>query len=141
MAFGTGCRSRVSDLDIQHALILNARLDENSALDDVKACAELLQLRGFSKNGVVGFCLGGRLAPLSLARGAGDVAVGFYAVDLEHRSDLLRMIKQPIQLHFGDKDTHVPEAAVTTIEEISAERQNIEVLRYPGGGHGFFGPI
>ena len=75
MAFGTGCRSRVSDLDIQHALILNARLDENSALDDVKACAELLQLRGFSKNGVVGFCLGGRLAPLSLARGAGDVAV------------------------------------------------------------------
>jgi len=129
-----------SEADIQRALSLAARFDDNRALDDVAACAKLLRSRGFTRIAVVGFCLGGKLAPLSLAHGAGDAAVAFYGVGLEQHRDLLRTIEQPIQMHFGEKDPHVPMAAIATIEEIAIDRRNIEVLRYPTGGHAFFRP-
>ncbi len=64
----------------------------------------------------------------SLASGAGDAAVAFYGVGLDQRLDILRTVKQPVQMHFGDKDAHVPPAAVAMLEEIAKERPNIEVL-------------
>jgi carboxymethylenebutenolidase len=126
--------------ELERAVGLLARLDETRALEDVAACAALLRRQGYVQIAVVGFCLGGKLAPLSLLRGAGDAAVAFYGVGLEERRDMLRMIEQPIQMHFGDKDTHVPSAAVAMLEEVAEDRRNIEVLRYPEGGHGFFRP-
>ena len=129
-----------SEADIQRALEFLKRLDEERALDDVLACAAELRKRGYSQIGVVGFCLGGKLGPLALARGAGDAAVAFYGVGLDQHCEILRTIGQPIQMHFGDQDTHVPPEAVAKMEDIARERRNIEVLRYPDGGHAFFRP-
>lgn len=136
-----GLQLGYSEPEIQRALGLLGRLDEDRALDDVAACAALLRRQGYRQIGVVGFCLGGKLAPLSLARGAGDAAVVFYGVGLEQRCDVLRTIEQPIQMHFGDQDAHVPPAAVAMLESVAKDRRNIEVLRYPEGGHAFFRPI
>ena len=56
-----------SEADIQRALGFLDRFDEDRALDDVKTCSQLLRRKGFTQIAVVGFCLGGKLAPLSLA--------------------------------------------------------------------------
>jgi carboxymethylenebutenolidase len=135
-----GVQLGYSEPEIERALGLLGRLDEERALDDIAACAKWLRQQGYSQIAMVGFCLGGKLGPLSLARGAGDAAVAFYGVGLEQRLEALRKINQPIQMHFGDKDTHVPSPAVAAIEGVAKERSNIEVLRYPEGGHGFFRP-
>ena len=135
-----GVQLSYSEPDIQRALDFLHRLDEDRALDDVAACAKLLRSQGYTRIGIVGFCLGGKLGPLSLARGAGDAAVAFYGVGLERHCDLLRTLTQPIQMHFGDKDTHIPTSAVEAMQDIAKDRHNIEVFRYAEGGHAFFRP-
>ena len=135
-----GVQLSYSEADIQRALGFLKRLDEDRALDDVVACAALLCKQGYTQIATVGFCLGGKLGPLSLARGAGDAAVAFYGVGLEQCCDILRTIEKPIQMHFGDKDAHVPPEAVAKMENLAQERRNIEVLHYSEGGHAFFRP-
>ena len=76
---------------------------------------------------------------MSLARGAGDAAVAFYGVGLDSGFDVLRTLTQPIQMHFGDKDTPIPMSAVA-MQDIAKDRRNIEVFRYAEGGHAFFRP-
>ena len=129
-----------SEADIQRALGFLDRFDEDRALDDVKTCSQLLRRKGFTQIAVVGFCLGGKLAPLSLARGTGEAAVAFYGVGLEQRSEVLRTITQPIQMHYGEKDQYVSMAALTALDEIAKDRRNIELFRYANGGHAFFRP-
>ena len=135
-----GVQLTYSEPDIQRAMGFLKRLDEERALEDVVACSALLRQQGYTQIATVGFCLGGKLGPLSLARGAGDAAVAFYGVGLDQHLDVLRTIDQPMQMHFGDKDAHVPPAAVAKLEELAKGRRNMEVLRYPEGGHAFFRP-
>lgn len=135
-----GVQLGYSEADIQRAMGFLHHLDEDRALDDVVACAKLLRSQGYTRIGVVGFCLGGKLGPLSLARGAGDAAVAFYGVGLEQHCEVLRTLTQPIQMHFGDKDTHIPLSAVVAMQEIANEHRNIEVIRHAEGGHAFFRP-
>ena len=99
-----------------------------------------LRAKGVKHVATVGFCLGGKLGPLSLARGGGEAAVGFYGVGLEKVPDALRAIRHPVQMHYGDADTHIPASAVAAVEEATKGMGNFQVLHYPTGGHGFFRP-
>lgn len=129
-----------SEADIQRALGFLKRLDEERALDDVAACVSELRKHGYTQIGIVGFCLGGKLGPLALARGAGNAAVAFYGVGLDQCCNILRTTKQPVQMHFGDQDTHIPPEAVSKMQDLAREKSNFEVFRYPDGGHAFFRP-
>jgi carboxymethylenebutenolidase len=124
--------------DLKKAFQLLGGLDDGDALSDVQACVAELKKRGATKVAVVGFCLGGKLAALSAAGALADAAVSFYGVGLEKHLDDLRAVRCPMQMHFGGKDSYVPEAALAAIRGAVPNPGNLHL--YPEAGHAFFRP-
>ncbi|MBN9411947.1 MAG: dienelactone hydrolase family protein [Burkholderiales bacterium] len=116
-----------------------SRLDFDRATDDCGACIDFLRQRPGANGrvGVVGFCIGGKLALLAGAREAPDAAVGFYSIDLEPHFREVPAIACPSMFHFGALDTRVPVAYEQHIREHSTPGQDIALHIYPETGHGF----
>jgi carboxymethylenebutenolidase len=83
--------------------------------------------------GIIGFCLGGVVAYAAAARLTGlSAAVGYYGGGIVRFAD--EKPKVPTQLHFGEKDAHIP---LTDVKTIKAKQPEVEVFTYPGAEHGF----
>ncbi len=127
------------DAERARALDYLKHFDAAKALDDIADTVAALRAhpacRG--KVGAVGFCLGGRLAYLSLARGGLDCAVAYYGGGIDRNLDQAAAIKAPLAMHFGTADTSIPETAVAQIRAAFAGRAEVEIYVYPGAGHGF----
>ena len=105
------------------------KFDRAKALLDIAAAIEVAEQGG--KVGIVGFCLGGALAWASAAQLPGlDAAVGYYG-NIIAAKDLSP--KVPTQMHFGEKDGHIPDAEIRTI---AASKPEIGFYYYPAD-HGF----
>jgi dienelactone hydrolase len=116
-----------------------AQLDFDVAVDDCGACVDFLRkLPGSNgKVGVVGFCIGGKLALLAGARESADAVAGFYSIDLDPHFVEVPDITCPAMFHFGEEDLRVP---VVYAEEIRARcrpDQEIALHVYPEAGHAF----
>jgi carboxymethylenebutenolidase len=61
-----------------------------------------------------------------------SAAVGYYGGGIVRFAD--EKPKVPTQLHFGEKDSHIP---LTDVETIKAKQPEVEVFTYPGADHGF----
>ncbi len=127
-----------SESDLAKAFSLLGRFSDSDAMKDIDVCIAMLKSRGAQKVAVVGFCLGGKLAALAAARGKADAAVSFYGVGLEKHLDALRRLRCPLQMHFGGKDSYVPEAARIAISAGLEERARGNMHVYPEAGHAFF---
>ncbi|PWB57323.1 MAG: carboxymethylenebutenolidase [Bradyrhizobiaceae bacterium] len=105
--------------------------DWDAMLRDTAAAAE--ELKGLGSVAVIGFCMGGTIAFLSATRLAGiAAAVCYYGGGIARFAD--ETPKCPTQMHFGEKDDHIPMSAV---EEIRRKRPDCEIHVYQGAGHGF----
>jgi carboxymethylenebutenolidase len=105
------------------------KLDMGKAREDIAAAVEAAKTGG--KVGIVGFCLGGALTWASSALTPGvDAAVGYYG-NIISMKDL--PLKAPTQMHFGEKDGHIP---VEQIREIAASHPETGFFYYPAD-HGF----
>ena len=128
--------------DAQKAFSLYERFDVDLAMEDVAQTLAALrahpQHRG--KAGVVGFCLGGKLAYLSATRTDVDCAIGYYAVGLENDLDEASRITCPLMLHFGADDAHCDAATRERITQALAGKPGVELYTYPGCGHAFASP-
>jgi carboxymethylenebutenolidase len=111
------------------AFALMPKLDRDKARADVAAALEAARKGG--KVGVVGFCLGGALAWASSALTPGvDAAVGYYG-NIIAMKDLA--LKAPTQMHFGEKDGHIPADEIRTIAK---GHKDVGFYYYPAD-HGF----
>lgn len=98
--------------------------DVEAAMDDLKAAGPI---------GVIGFCMGGSVSFLSASRLSGlKAAVCFYGGQIAGFAD--EKPKCPVQMHFGEKDDHIP---MTAVEAIRAKQPQAEIHVYPAG-HGFY---
>lgn len=113
------------------------RFDFAAGIADIAAAAKWLE-RSHPSLGVMGFCLGGKLAVASTVAYPFRAVASLYGVKLEGDPERLRAIGVPLQIHVGDKDAHVPMEAVQQIKEIVKGKPNAEVFVYPGTQHGFF---
>lgn len=113
------------------------RFDFKAGIADIAAAARWLEGRNGAV-GVIGFCLGGKLAVAATAAYPFRAVASLYGVKLEADKERLRAIEAPLQIHVGDKDAHVPRHAVEQITETVKDKPNAEVFVYPGAGHGFF---
>ena len=105
------------------------KFDRAKALADVAAAVEAAKQGG--KVGIVGFCLGGALAWGSSAMLPGlDAAVGYYG-NIIAMKDMAP--KAPTQMHFGEKDGHIP---ADEIRAIAAMKPGTGFFYYPAD-HGF----
>jgi carboxymethylenebutenolidase len=89
------------------------------------------------KVGVVGYCLGGRMAFALAATGAVDAAESYYGGGIGGMLDLVPKIKVPIEFHFGALDAHIPLSDVDKVREAFAGRSNAAVYVYDEADHGF----
>lgn len=121
--------------DRDRAMALNQGLDQDceATVDRLRADPECT-----GKVGVIGHCLGGRVAYLLAARSNVEAAVGYYGVGLQNLLDEASAIRRPLLLHIAQADHLCPPEAQQVIVDILRQRAPSAVVHvYPGVGHGF----
>ena len=97
--------------------------DTAAAIDAVKSAGPV---------GIVGYCMGGTVAFLAASKLSGlSAAVAFYGGMIAKNAE--EKPKVPTQMHFGEKDEHIP---MSDVELIRKKRPECEIHVYPAG-HGF----
>jgi carboxymethylenebutenolidase len=131
-----------NEADFAKARALNGRFDSKSAIIDMTATVKALRTHKAVKGkiGALGFCLGGRLAVLAAAHSGIDAAVSYYGVGIENELDSVKAVKCPMALHFAEKDSYTPPAAIEQIRAGFKGKDDIEIYVYPGVDHGFNSP-
>ena len=106
-------------------------LGVDKAVQDVDAAISALKARGARKVAVSGFCWGGTITWLSATRLRPDVAIGYYGGGIYGTKNEKPTV--PTQMHFGDKDMHIP---MTHVNELRKLHPGVQVFDYPAD-HGF----
>jgi len=118
-------------------------IDLDVATADMMTAVRWLRGQTFStgKVGVVGFCGGGLWAYLAAARCGVDAAAALYGLGISQHLGEAASVKCPMQLHYGLKDQHVPQAEIDAVSAGMGGRPKVEVLLYPEAGHSFANPV
>jgi carboxymethylenebutenolidase len=130
---------QITDREMDRAFQLYQAFDEAKGVEDIEeTIAELRQDPACSgKVGVVGFCLGGKLAYLTATRTDADCAVGYYGVGIEKALDEAGAIKRPLMLHIAKDDGFVPHEAQAQVHAALDSNPNVTIYDYPGLDHAF----
>jgi carboxymethylenebutenolidase len=101
------------------------------AVQDVDAAIKELKTRGAKKVGVTGYCWGGTISWLAATRLKPDAVSGYYGGGIHGAKAEKPTV--PTQLHFGDKDMHIP---MTHVNELRQLHPEVTIYDYPAD-HGF----
>lgn len=113
---------------------------ELDRLDDVQAGVSYLRAQPFVRSGgmgVIGFCMGGRMAMLFGARSREiDAVIPFHPAPMKE-SEIVRL-KAPVQVHHGTADQSVAVTETVKLEKLLKARGTpVEIYLYEGADHGF----
>src|SRR6266404_2234881 len=123
--------SGYSPEEVANARTYLSSIDWPALVRDTEAAVKAL--RPVGPIAVVGFCMGGSIAFLAATQIDGLAAsVCFYGGQIAKFAD--DKPRCPVQMHFGEKDDHIP---MKDVEAIRAKRPDCEVRVYPAG-HGFY---
>lgn len=92
------------------------------------------------KVGVVGYCLGGRIAFLAATRTKADACVGYYGVALKDHLDEAGSISAPLMLHVPTADKFVPPEDQKLVKDGLASNKLVTLYEYLGQDHAFARP-
>jgi carboxymethylenebutenolidase len=124
--------------EFKRALELLGQFDQDQGVADIEATIKhARRALGVPKVGVVGYCLGGRLAYMVAARTDADASVGYYAVALPELLREKHAIAHPLMLHIAGKDHFVPTEAQAAIHAGLDDHPKVTLHDYPGEDHGF----
>lgn len=125
--------------DWNRAFELAQGFDEARGVEDVQAAITALRALPELEGGVgvVGYCLGGKLAYLAATRTDCDVAVGYYGVGIEQKLDEAENLRAPLVLHFAELDKFCPAEARAKIVDTLRSKPNVSLYTYPGCDHAF----
>ncbi|WP_413060632.1 dienelactone hydrolase family protein [Sphingomonas carotinifaciens] len=123
---------------MQEALGLMGRFDQDAGIRDIQAAIQTArQMVGGGKVGVVGYCLGGRLAFMSAARTDTDASVGYYGVGIDTLLGEKNAIAHPVLLHVPEEDHFVDKDAQARMHAGLDDHPKVSLYDYPGEDHGF----
>ena len=103
----------------------------DKAVQDVQAAMDELKKRGAKKVAVTGYCWGGTISWLAATRLKPDAVSGYYGGGIHAARNEKPTV--PTQLHFGDKDMHIP---MTHVNELRKLHPGVQIFDYPAD-HGF----
>jgi len=122
----------------QQALGLMGRFDQDLGVSDIEATIRFARnAEGCAKVGVVGYCLGGRLAYMTAARTDTDASVGYYAVGIDNLLREKHAIAKPLMLHIAGGDHFVTSDVQQAMHDGLDDHPKITLCDYPGLDHGF----
>lgn len=116
--------------------------DANDGVIDIDAAIKAIRggIAGHppvAKIGLVGFCLGGRLAYMAATRTNIDAAVGYYGVMIETMLEESHAIANPLMLHIPTADHFVSAEAQAAIHGALDDHPKVTLHDYIGLDHGF----
>jgi carboxymethylenebutenolidase len=100
-------------------------------VQDVEAAIEELKRRGVKKVAVTGYCWGGTISWLAATRLKPDAVSAYYCGGIYATKNEKPQV--PLQMHFGDKDMHIPMAHVNELRKLHPD---VHIFDYPAD-HGF----
>ena len=103
----------------------------DKAVQDTDAAIAELKKRGVKKVAVTGYCWGGTISWLAATRLKPDAVSGYYGGGIHGAKSEKPTV--PTQLHFGDKDMHIPMPHVNELRQL---HPGVEIFDYPAD-HGF----
>ena len=124
--------------EFKRALEMMGQFDQDQGVADIEATIRHARTAfGVSKVGVVGYCLGGRLAFMVAARTDADASVGYYAVGVDGLLREKHAIARPLLLHVAGNDGFVPPPVQQAMHDGLDDHPKVTLYDYPGEDHGF----
>jgi carboxymethylenebutenolidase len=122
----------------QQALGYFGQYDPDLGVQDIEAAIHWLRhVQAVDKVGVVGFCLGGRMAYMAAARTDIDASVGYYGVMIDQMLGESNAIANPLMLHIPTADHFVGPDAQAAIHAGLDDHAKVVLHDYVGLDHGF----
>jgi carboxymethylenebutenolidase len=122
----------------QKALGLMGQFDQDMGVEDIEATIKYARnSEGCAKVGVVGYCLGGRLAFMTAARTNADASVGYYAVGIDNLLREKHTIARPLMLHIAGGDHFDGPEVQKAMHKGLDDHPRVTLCDYPGLDHGF----
>ena len=128
--------------ELQQAFGYFGQYDAQDGVYDIEAAIKAIRagMAGHApveKVGLVGYCLGGKLAYLAACRTDIDVSVGYYAVGVDAMVGEAHAIARPLMLHIAGEDGFVDKAAQAAMHAALDAHPRVTLHDYPGLDHGF----
>ncbi|HWW65509.1 MAG TPA: dienelactone hydrolase family protein [Sphingomonadaceae bacterium] len=123
----------------KQALGYMSQFKPDDGVRDIEAVirAARAELGAGGKVGVVGFCLGGRMAYLTAARTDIDASVAYYGGGIDSLLGEAHAIARPLLLHFAEQDHFIDAAAREKISNALKDNKRVAIHTYAGVDHGF----
>jgi carboxymethylenebutenolidase len=124
---------------MQQALGLFPKFDQDKGIRDIEATIKAARsdLGEGGKVGLVGYCLGGRLAFMAACRTDGDAFVGYYGVGIDGLLNEQHAIGKPVLLHIPTEDGFVSTEVQQKMHEGLKDNRHVTLHDYEGLDHGF----
>lgn len=122
---------------MQQALDYIPVFDQDQGIRDIEATIKAARAAGAEKVGLVGYCLGGRLAFMAACRTDGDAFVGYYGVGIDGLLNEQHAIGKPVLLHVPTADHFVLPDAQKAMHDGLADNRHVTLFDYDGLDHGF----
>ena len=123
---------------LQQAFGYFQQYNANDGVKDIEAAIHhLRRSEGCAKVGLVGYCLGGRLAYMAAARTDISASVGYYGVMIDQMLNESHAIANPLMLHIPTADHFVGADAQQAIHDGLGGHPKVALHDYPGLDHGF----
>ncbi|WP_264214696.1 dienelactone hydrolase family protein [Leisingera thetidis] len=128
--------------DMKRAMALGQGLDDAQAVADIADVVAALKALDCCKGGIgiMGQCMGVRLAVGAAVAGHVDCAVAYYPVGLNRVLKDGDDIPVPAVFHIGAEDPFMGQDEVKALAERFAGNHQIEIYSYPEAGHAFANP-
>ena len=112
--------------------------DFDAGIRDVEATIRWIRgSEGVAKVGLVGYCMGGKIAYQTAARTDIDASVGYYGVGIDQMLNESHAIAKPLALHIPTADGFVPPEAQAAIHAGLEGNAHVTLYDYDGLDHGF----
>ncbi len=124
--------------EFQKAVGYMMKHDFDLGIQDVEAVIHWIRReQGVAKVGLVGFCMGGKIAYMAAARTDLDASVGYYGVGIDQMLNESHAIAKPLLLHVPTADGFVPAAAQKAMHDGLDGNAHVTLYDYEGLDHGF----
>lgn len=128
--------------EFQKAVTMMMAHDFNLGIQDIEAVIHWIRReQGVPKVGLVGFCMGGKIAYMAAARTDIDASVGYYGVGIDQMLGESHAIAKALMLHVPTADHFVTPEAQKAMHDGLDPSPHCTLYDYEGLDHGFAAEI